>query len=257
MSPKISERGKTQPSSPMRRLEKPFLEAKEKRDRIYQLNIGQPDIETPKEYLNVIKNLKEKVIKYGPSTGLPEYRKTLAKYYQSYGINVDWEDIVVSTGGSEAIIFALSAVCDPGDEVIIPEPFYANYNGFANMTGAKIVPVLSKPETGYALPSIAEIENKITDKTKAIMICNPGNPTGYAYSEEELEQLKTLCKKFSLFLISDEVYREFLYEGKHNSILEKDDFDEYGIITDSLSKRFSLCGAAGQDWDALFQKTKS
>jgi len=243
MSPKISERGKTQPSSPMRRLEKPFLEAKEKRDRIYQLNIGQPDIETPEEYLNVIKNLKEKVIKYGPSTGLPEYRKTLAKYYQSYGINVGWEDIVVTTGGSEAIIFALSAVCDPGDEVIIPEPFYANYNGFANMAGVKIVPVLSKAETGYALPSIAEIENKITDKTKAIMICNPGNPTGYAYSEEELEQLKTLCKKFSLFLISDEVYREFVYEGKHNSILEKDDFDEYGIITDSLSKRFSLCGA--------------
>ncbi len=243
MAPKLSKRGNSQPASPMRRLEPVFLQAKKERKRIYQLNIGQPDIETPEEYLNVLKNLNEKVIKYGPSAGLPEYRQTLANYYQSYGINVDWEDIVVTTGGSEAIIFALCAVCDPGDEVIIPEPFYANYNGFANMANVKIVPVTSRPENGYALPSIEEIENKINSKTKAIMICNPGNPTGYAYTVEEIESLKNLCKKHNLFLISDEVYREFVYEGKHNSILEKDGFEEYGIITDSLSKRFSLCGA--------------
>ncbi|BBB33260.1 aspB aspartate aminotransferase [Thermotomaculum hydrothermale] len=243
MAPKISIRGTNQPASPMRRLEPLFLQAKEVRKRIYQLNIGQPDIETPEEYLKVIKNLQEKVIKYGPSAGLPEYRKTLANYYRSYGINVDWEDIVVTTGGSEGIIFVLTAICDPEDEVIIPEPFYANYNGFANMANVKLVPVTSKPENGYALPPIEEIEKKVNSKTKAIIICNPGNPTGYAYSEEEIENLKDLCRKHSLFLVSDEVYREFVYEGKHNSILEKEGFEEYGIITDSLSKRFSLCGA--------------
>ncbi len=243
MAPTLSKRGNIQPASPMRRLEPILLKAKGERNRIYQLNIGQPDIETPEEYLNVLKNLGEKVIKYGPSAGLPEYRKTLANYYQSYGINVDWEDIVVTTGGSEAIVFAFTAICDPGDEVIIPEPFYANYNGFANMANVNIVPVTSKPENGYALPPIEEIEKKITSKTKAIMICNPGNPTGYAYSKEEIEALKELCKKHNLFLVSDEVYREFVYEGKHNSILEEKGFEEYGIITDSLSKRFSLCGA--------------
>ncbi len=239
----ISKRGKTQPQSPMRRLEGALLKAKNLRDRIYQLNIGQPDIETPNEYLNVLKNLNEKVIKYGPSAGLPEYRKTLANYYQSYGIDVEWEDIVVTTGGSEAIVFALSAVCDPGDEVIIPEPFYANYNGFANMSGVKIVPVTSNPETGYALPDLEEFEKKVSKRTRAIMICNPGNPTGYAYTKDELEKLKDFCKQHSLFLISDEVYREFVYSGKHNSVLEEKGFEEYGIITDSLSKRFSLCGA--------------
>ncbi len=243
MTPKVSVRGINQPQSPMRRLEGAFLKAKELRDRIYQLNIGQPDIETPKEYLEVIKNLNEKVIKYGPSAGLPEYRKTLAEYYKSYGIEVDWEDIVVTTGGSEAIIFTFAAITDTGDEIIIPEPFYANYNGFGNMASVKIVPVTSKPENGYALPPVEEIEKKITSKTKAIFICNPGNPTGYAYTKEEIESLKNLCKKHNLFLVSDEVYREFVYEGRHNSILEEPGFEEYGIITDSLSKRFSLCGA--------------
>ncbi len=243
MAPKLSNRGNNQPASPMRRLEPVLLEVKESGKKVYPLNIGQPDIETPQEYLNVLKNLNEKVVKYGPSAGLPEYRKTLATYYQSYGINVNWEDIIVTTGGSEAIIFAFAAICDPGDEVIIPEPFYANYNGFANMANVNIVPVTSKPENGYALPPIEEIEKKINSKTKAIMICNPGNPTGYAYTEKEIEDLKELCKKHNIFLVSDEVYREFVYEGKHNSILEKEGFEEYGIITDSLSKRFSLCGA--------------
>lgn len=243
MAKDISRRGTRQPASPMRRLEGAFLKVRHERSRIYPLNIGQPDIETPTEYMDVYRNYPEPVIRYGPSGGLPEYRQVLSRYYAANGIPVSADEVLVTTGGSEAIIFAMAAISDPGDEVIIPEPFYANYNGFANMVGVKIVPVTAKAETGYALPPLVDVQAKISDRTRAIMICNPGNPTGYAYSKDEIEALKALCRKHDLFLVSDEVYREFVYEGAHNSILAEPGFEDYGIIVDSLSKRFSLCGA--------------
>lgn len=243
MAKDISRRGNAQPASPMRRLEGAFLKVRHERSRIYPLNIGQPDIETPAEYMNVYRNFEGPVIKYGPSGGIPEYRETLAGYYAGCGIDLTAEDILVTTGGSEAIIFVMAAITDPGDEVIISEPFYANYNGFANMVGCKVVPVTAKAENGYALPPIAEIADRITDRTRAIMICNPGNPTGYAYSRDEINALKALCRENDLFLVSDEVYREFVYEGSHNSIMADPGFEDHGIIVDSLSKRFSLCGA--------------
>ncbi len=243
MAKNISMRGVEQPASPMRRLEGAFLKVRHERDHIYPLNIGQPDIETPMEYMNVYRNYPETVIKYGPSGGIPEYREVLAGYYTGLGIDVTADDVLVTTGGSEAIVFVMAAITDPGDEVIISEPFYANYNGFANIVGCKVVPVTAKAEDGYALPPIADIAGRITDRTRAIMICNPGNPTGYAYTKEEIDALKSLCREHDLFLVSDEVYREFVYEGQHNSILAEPGFEDYGIIVDSLSKRFSLCGA--------------
>ncbi len=243
MTKSISKRGSVQPASPMRRLEAPYLKMKAVRSRIYPLNIGQPDIATPPAYMDVYRNFPGPTIKYGPSGGLPEYRETLSSYYAKCGISLNPDEILVTTGGSEAIIFVFAAITDPGDEVIVPEPFYANYNGFANMVGARIVPVTSKAETGYALPPISEIESKISSRTRAIMICNPGNPTGYAYTEEEIGILKALCLKHNLFLVSDEVYREFVYDGRHHSIFSKPGFEDHGIIVDSLSKRFSLCGA--------------
>ncbi|NOY23535.1 MAG: pyridoxal phosphate-dependent aminotransferase [Acidobacteria bacterium] len=243
MTKAISNRGKEQPASPMRRLEAPYLKMKDIRSHIYPLNIGQPDIETPPSYMDVYRNFPGPTIKYGPSGGLPEYRKILSDYYAGCGISLTPDEILVTTGGSEAIIFVFAAITDPGDEVIVPEPFYANYNGFANMVGSRIIPVTSRAETGYALPPISEVELKISPRTRAIMICNPGNPTGYAYTKEEISALKALCLKHDIFLVSDEVYREFVYDGKHHSILSEPGFEEHGIIVDSLSKRFSLCGA--------------
>jgi len=243
MTKAISQRGAAQPASPMRRLEGAYLKVRQERSRIYPLNIGQPDIETPDAFRAAYRNFPEKTIKYGPSGGLPEYRQVLADYYAAYGIDVTADQVLVTTGGSEAIVFVMAAIADPGDEVIIPEPFYANYNGFANMTGIRVVPVTSRAETGYALPDVAEIEGKITGRTRAIMICNPGNPTGYAYSSDEIEALKALCVKHDLFLVSDEVYREFVYEGRHHSVLTDPGTADYAIVVDSLSKRFSLCGA--------------
>ncbi|MEY4351524.1 MAG: hypothetical protein RL078_1603, partial [Bacteroidota bacterium] len=211
--PKIAIKGQEMPASPIRKLV-PYAETAKKAGKIvYHLNIGQPDIQTPDVALQAIKNLDHKVLEYSHSAGFESYRNKLAISYQKQGIPVDAADIIVTTGGSEALIFGLMSACNPGDEVIIPEPFYANYNGFAVMAGLKVVPVTSSIEVGFALPPVAEIEAKITSKTKAIIICNPGNPTGYLYAQYELEQLKAIVQKHDLFLFADEVYREFCYDG--------------------------------------------
>lgn len=241
--PKISQKGQNMPQSPIRKLV-PFAEAaKKKGNKVIHLNIGQPDIETPELALNAIKNYNEKVVAYSHSAGNESYRIALAEYYQKCGLDVKSEHILVTTGGSEAITMTLNSIMDDGDEVIIPEPFYANYNGFSISAGVQVEPITSSINDGFALPSIEEFEKKITSKTKAIIICNPGNPTGYLYSKEELEQLAAIVKKHDLFLIADEVYREFAYDGlKHHSILELG-IDENAIVIDSTSKRYSMCGA--------------
>ncbi|MFY7944074.1 MAG: aminotransferase class I/II-fold pyridoxal phosphate-dependent enzyme, partial [Crocinitomicaceae bacterium] len=211
--PKISEKAVAMPASPIRKLV-PFSETAKKRGTtVYHLNIGQPDIETPEVALNAINNFEGRVLEYSHSAGFESYRKKLSAYYLKTGINVQPEDIIITTGGSEALIFGFMTTCNPGDEVIIPEPFYANYNGFAVTAGLNVVPVTANIENGFALPPVEEIEKKITSKTKAIVICNPGNPTGYLYSKEELEQLRDIVKKHDLFLFADEVYREFCYDG--------------------------------------------
>jgi len=208
------------------------------------LNIGQPDIETPEVALNAIRNLDCKLIEYSHSAGFIEYREKLAKYYKSVNINVDTEDILITTGGSEALFFGFMTTCDPEDEVIIPEPFYANYNGFAVAAGMNVVPVTATIENGFALPPVAQIEKKVTAKTKAIIICNPGNPTGYLYSKEELEQLRDIVKQHNLFLFADEVYREFCYDGaKPLSVMNLEGINQNVIMIDSVSKRYSMCGA--------------
>ncbi len=232
------------PASPIRKLV-PFAEnAKKKGVKIYHLNIGQPDIETPKEFLNAIKTVDIKTVEYSHSAGNQSYRDKLAKHYTNQGINLTSDQILVTTGGSEAIIFTMLACLNPGDEVIIPEPFYANYNGFSVMTGVTVKPVTASIENGFALPSISEFEKNIGPKTKAIIICNPNNPTGYLYTVEELNQLKEIVLKHDLFLLSDEVYREFCYDNKkHTSILELDGLDQHAIVIDSISKRISACGA--------------
>lgn len=232
------------PSSPIRKLA-PYAEVAERDGKkVIHLNIGQPDIETPKVALDAVKNADLKVLEYSNSAGFLSYREGLAEYYAKYAINVSASEIIVTTGGSEALLFAFSVCLNPGDEIIIPEPFYANYNGFANSTGIDIVPVTSSIDNGFALPSISEFEKKITSKTKAILICNPGNPTGYLYSKEELQQLKTIVKKHDLFLLSDEVYREFCYEGaQHNSVMTLTEIENNSILIDSVSKRYSMCGA--------------
>jgi aspartate aminotransferase len=242
--PKISSKGFDMPESPIRKLV-PYAEAaKAKGKTVYHLNIGQPDIETPKVALEAVKNADLKVLAYARSEGSDSYREKLSKYYQNHDICVSKEDIIATTGGSEALSFILGSICDPGDEIIIPEPFYANYNGFATANGVTVIPVISSIEDNFALPSIASIEAKITDKTKAIVICNPGNPTGYLYSNEELLQLKDLVLKHNIFIVSDEVYREFTYDGeKHNSILHIEGLEENAIMVDSVSKRYSMCGA--------------
>ncbi len=241
--PTLSQRSTQMPASPIRKLV-PFAEdAKSRGIHVHHLNIGQPDIETPEEGLKAIKNIDLKIVEYTHSAGLESYRKDLAENYRKIGIDITHNDILVTTGGSEAIIFAFLSVLNLGDEVIIPEPFYTNYNGFAMQAGVKIVPVTSKIENNFALPPIAEFEKLITEKTKAILICNPNNPTGYLYSKEELEQLRDITLKHDLYLMSDEVYREFCYDGEiHHSALTLDGLDENVILFDSVSKRYSECG---------------
>ena len=242
--PKISDKGVKMPSSPIRKLV-PYAEAaKAKGKKVFHLNIGQPDIKTPEVVINAIKNTDIDVLAYSRSEGSDDYRNKIADYYKKNGIEVSKDDIIVTTGGSEALLFAFGSIMDADDEVIIPEPFYANYNGFSTASGVKIVPVISKIENNFALPPIAEFEKLITSKTKAILICNPGNPTGYLYSKEEIKQLAELVKKHDLFLIADEVYREFVYgEASHYSILQETDIAEHCIVIDSVSKRYSMCGA--------------
>jgi aspartate aminotransferase len=242
--PKISAKGQSMPESPIRKLV-PFAEdAKKRGTKVIHLNIGQPDIQTPDVALDAIRNFEPNVVAYSHSAGFESYREGLAKYYQKVGITVDSSNILVTTGGSEAITMALNSIMDLGDEIIIPEPFYANYNGFSTSAGVTVKPITSSIESGFALPSISEFEALITKNTKAILICNPGNPTGYLYSEDELNALKDIVIKHDLFLISDEVYREFAYDGKkHISILQLDGIEKNAIVIDSVSKRYSMCGA--------------
>ena len=242
--PILSEKAILMPASPIRKLVPYSEKAKTKGTTVYHLNIGQPDIETPEVALNAVKNLDRKVIEYSHSAGFESYRNALSAYYLKNGIRVSPEDIIITTGGSEALIFGFMTTCNPGDEVIIPEPFYANYNGFAVTAGINVVPVTATIESGFALPPITEIEKKITSKTKGIVICNPGNPTGYLYSKEELEQLRDLVKKYDLFLFADEVYREFCYDGAVPfSVMNLDGIENNVIMIDSVSKRYSMCGA--------------
>jgi aspartate aminotransferase len=241
--PSISEKGKLMPASPIRRLVPYSEEAKRKGRIVYHLNIGQPDIHTPEIALNTLRNINLKVIEYSHSAGNESYRLKLATYYRKIGINIDHTEILITTGGSEAILFALMSCVNPGEEVITPEPFYANYNGFATTAGIKIVPVTSYIKEDFALPPIHDIEKKITSKTKGIIICNPNNPTGYLYSKEELLHLKEIVRKHDLFLFSDEAYRDFCYDGaEHFSAMNLEGIDNNVIMLDSVSKRYSECG---------------
>ena len=242
--PKISNRGIQMPSSPIRKLV-PFSEqAKSEGAHVYHLNIGQPDIKTPEIALAAVKNNNISILAYSRSEGSDQYRSKLADYYKANQIEVEANDIIVTTGGSEALQFILGSIMDQEDEIIIPEPFYANYNGFSTAQGINVIPVVSKIENNFALPPISEFEKLITAKTKAVLICNPGNPTGYLYSKEEINHLEQLVIKHDLFLISDEVYREFCYDGFiHNSIMTKQSLRDHAIMIDSVSKRYSMCGA--------------
>jgi aspartate aminotransferase len=241
--PSISEKGKAMPASPIRRLV-PYSEvAKQKGRKVYHLNIGQPDIPTPEVALDALRNINQKVIEYSHSAGNESYRRKLATYYKKIGINIEFNEMLITTGGSEAILFALMSCVNPGEEVITPEPFYANYNGFATTAGIKIVPVTSYIKDDFALPPIKDIEKKITSKTKGIIVCNPNNPTGYLYSKEELLHLREIVKKHDLFLFSDEAYREFCYDGaEHFSAMNLEGIDNNVIMLDSVSKRYSECG---------------
>ncbi|WP_299367965.1 pyridoxal phosphate-dependent aminotransferase [Winogradskyella sp.] len=242
--PNISKKGIDMPESPIRKLV-PFAEEAHKKGKtVYYLNIGQPDIKTPKVALDAIKASTLDILAYSRSEGSETYRKKIAGYYERNSIDVSHNDIIVTTGGSEALLFTFGSIMDQDDEIIIPEPFYANYNGFSTASGINIVPVISKIENNFALPPIEEFEKLITPKTKAILICNPGNPTGYLYSKEEIKKLAAIVKKHDLFLIADEVYREFVYDGiSHYSILEESGLEEHAIVIDSVSKRYSMCGA--------------
>ncbi|WP_428742711.1 pyridoxal phosphate-dependent aminotransferase [Tenacibaculum sp.] len=242
--PSISNKGNAMPQSPIRKLV-PFAEAAKKNGtKVYHLNIGQPDIKTPQVALDAVKNNTIEVLSYARSEGSEEYRTKLANYYAKNDIHVTANNIIATTGGSEALLFTIGSITDPGDEIIIPEPFYANYNGFSTASGVKVVPVISKIEDNFALPAIEDFEKLITPKTKAILICNPGNPTGYLYSQEEIEKLKQIVLKHDLFLIADEVYREFTYDGeKHNSVMALEGLEQNAIMIDSVSKRYSMCGA--------------
>ena len=239
----ISARGQQMPSSPIRKLV-PYAEAAKKKGvKVYHLNIGQPDIETPAPMLDAVRHSDFKILEYSHSAGNESYRKKLVEYYKRAGIYVDYTDIIVTTAGSEAILFSMMSCLDAGDEVITPEPFYANYSGFAVEAGVKIVPVASSIENGFALPPISAFEEKITDRTKAIIICNPNNPTGYLYSREELEVLKDIVHRHRLYLFSDEAYREFCYSGTHWSAMRLEGIEENVVLTDTISKRYSACGA--------------
>ncbi|MCF6349773.1 MAG: pyridoxal phosphate-dependent aminotransferase [Flavobacteriaceae bacterium] len=242
--PKISNKGLKMPESPIRKLV-PFAEnAKKKGNHVYHLNIGQPDIKTPQIALNAVQKSELEVLAYARSEGSEIYRKKLVDYYKSKNIMVTANDIVVTTGGSEALFFTIGSITDFGDELIIPEPFYANYNGFSIANGVIIKPVVSTIEKGFSLPNIDVFENQITTKTKAIIICNPGNPTGYLYTKEEIKKLATLVLKHDIFLIADEVYREFVYDGlKHHSVMSETGLENHAILIDSVSKRYSMCGA--------------
>ena len=242
--PRISNKGESMPQSPIRKLV-PYAEMAYKQGKtVYHLNIGQPDIKTPEVALDAVKINSLDILAYTRSEGSDEYRQKIANYYSKHNIYVEKEDIIVTTGGSEALLFAFGSVMDTDDEIIIPEPFYANYNGFSTASGVKIVPVISKIENNFALPPIEEFEKLITPKTKAILICNPGNPTGYIYSKDEIKKLAEIVKRHDLFLIADEVYREFAYDGvKHYSIMQEDALEEHAIMIDSVSKRYSMCGA--------------
>ncbi len=242
--PTISAKGQAMPESPIRKLVPYAEQAKKNGHKVHHLNIGQPDIETPQVALDAIKNFSDKVVEYSHSAGFESYRTKLATYYSSVGINIDSSDIVITTGGSEALLFGFMSCFNDGDELIIPEPFYANYNGFSTASNVVIKPVTASIDNGFALPPIADFENMITPKTKGILICNPGNPTGYLYSKEELETLRNIVKKHDLYLFADEVYREFCYDGKeHFSVMNLDGIDENVILVDSVSKRYSMCGA--------------
>ena len=231
------------PESPIRKLVPYAEKAKNEGKKVYHLNIGQPDIETPQVALDAVKNFSSQVVEYSHSAGFESYRKGLASYYQSLGMDVKFDELMVTTGGSEALLFALNSCLDSGDEVIIPEPFYANYNGFSTSAGITVKPISTSINNGFALPPIDEFEKLITSKTKAILICNPGNPTGYLYSKDELETLRDIVKKYDLFLFADEVYREFCYDGnKHLSILNLDGLEDNAVVIDSTSKRYSMCG---------------
>ena len=243
--PKISQKGQKMPESPIRKLV-PFAEvAKNKGHKVYHLNIGQPDIKTPEIAINAIKNIDISILEYSHSAGFESYREKLSSYYNSKKLPIDISDIIITTGGSEALLFAMGSTMDVGDEIIVPEPFYANYSGFSIASGVTIIPVISTIEEGFALPPIDAFEKLITPKTKAVLICNPGNPTGYLYSKEEILQLAEIVKKHDLFLIADEVYREFIYDENetHFSIMNVAGLEENAIMIDSVSKRYSMCGA--------------
>jgi aspartate aminotransferase len=243
--PKISNKGKNMPESPIRKLV-PFAEiAKKNGNKVFHLNIGQPDIKTPKVALDAVKNNAVEILEYSHSAGFESYRNKLSAFYKSINLPIESNEIIITTGGSEALLFAIGSTCDVGDEIIIPEPFYANYNGFSTASGVNVIPVISSIDTGFDLPPIADFEKLITPKTKAILICNPGNPTGYLYSKSEMQQLANLVKKYDLFLIADEVYREFIYDDseKHYSVLSFPEIEQNAIMIDSVSKRYSMCGA--------------
>lgn len=242
--PSISKKGQLMPESPIRKLV-PFAEQAEKNGKsIYYLNIGQPDIKTPEIAMQAVKDSNIEVLAYSRSEGSEVYREKISDYYKKHDITVKHDDIIVTTGGSEALLFAFGSIMDVDDEIIIPEPFYANYNGFSRASGIQVVPVISKIEDNFALPPIEAFEKLITPKTKAILICNPGNPTGYLYSKEEIKKLADIVKKHDLFLIADEVYREFTYDGvSHYSIMQEAGLEDHAIMIDSVSKRYSMCGA--------------
>ncbi len=239
----ISNRGEQMPPSPIRKLV-PFAEsAKKKGIRVYHLNIGQPDIETPPAIMDAVRNTNMKVLEYTHSAGNESYRRKLVQYYQKVGIEISYDQIMITTGGSEAILFGFFTCLNPGDEVIIPEPFYANYNGFACAAGVNVVPITSYIENGFALPPIEDFEKVITSKTKAVVICNPNNPTGYLYSRGEMDELKNICLKHNLYLFSDEAYREFCYDGEYVSAMHLKGIEQNVVLMDTISKRYSACGA--------------
>lgn len=242
--PSISNKGKAMPQSPIRKLVPYAEDAKKRGVEVFHLNIGQPDIKTPQVALDAVKNNNLEVVAYSRSEGSEEYRTKIAAYYAKNDIHVTADEIIVTTGGSEALLFTFGSIMDADDEIIIPEPFYANYNGFSTSSGVNVVPVVSKIEDDFALPAIEEFEKLITPKTKAILICNPGNPTGYLYSKEEIKKLAEIVKKHDLFLIADEVYREFAYDGtEHYSVMQEAGLEQHTIMIDSVSKRYSMCGA--------------
>ncbi|MBV9963417.1 MAG: pyridoxal phosphate-dependent aminotransferase [Parafilimonas sp.] len=239
----ISKRGREMPPSPIRKLV-PYAEtAKQKGIKVYHLNIGQPDIETPKHVLDAVRHSDFKILEYSHSAGNESYRRKLVSYYAKNGIDINHNQIIITTGGSEAILFGFMACMDPGDEVIIPEPYYANYNGFAVSAGVNVVPIISHIENGFALPPIEDFEKSITNKTKAIVVCNPNNPTGYLYSRDEMEVLKQIALKYNLYLFADEAYREFCYEEDHFSAMQLQGCDDNVVLMDTISKRYSCCGA--------------